>query len=47
MGKLFHSKRGQHVAQCVVDIRTQLLISLPIQHTKQDTLQSGLCDVQI
>lgn len=47
MRKLFHSKRWQHVAQCVMDVRTQLPIRLPIQHAKQNALQSSFCDVQI
>jgi len=45
--KLLHSKRWQHVAQRVMDVRTQLPVCLPIQHTKQHTFQTGLCDVQI
>ena len=47
MRKLLYSERRQHVAQCIMDIRTQLPVRLPIQHAKQNALQTGLRNVQI
>lgn len=47
VGEFLHGQRGQHVAQRVMDVGTQLPVRLPVQHTKQNPLQTGLCDVQI
>lgn len=41
--KVFHCQRWKHVSQSIVDIWAQFAISLPIQHSKQDSLQACLC----